>query len=153
MFINYRFVIPESPRWLLCKGRTTEVAAIIKKACIVNKRQVPTNIEKMLKPPPCKEVTEEGCITLFGTAYLRLITVCFLCIWFTMNLVYYGLILNMNTFGGNVYLNSVSTTKLFFSFAWCVSIIRNYQSWLKIIFFFFLNIIYVWLIATCKQEQ
>lgn len=25
-----------------------------------------------------------------------------------MNLVYYGLILNMNTFGGNVYLNSVS---------------------------------------------
>lgn len=103
-----RFVIPESPRWLLCKGRTAEVAAIIRKACEINKRDIPANIEKQLRPPPSKDENDESCIELFGNAYLRLITICFLCIWFTMNLVYYGLILNMNTFGGNVYLNSVS---------------------------------------------
>lgn len=106
--LRRRFVIPESPRWLLCKGRTAEVAAIIRKACEVNKRDIPANIEKYLRPPPAKESDDDSCIALFGSAYLRLITICFLCIWFTMNLVYYGLILNMNTFGGNVYLNSVS---------------------------------------------
>lgn len=109
-----RFVIPESPRWLLVKGRTSEVAAIIKHACIVNNREVPQNIEKILKPPPTKNQTTDSCISLFGTKYLRLITVCFLCIWFTMNLVYYGLILNMGEFGENVYLNTVSICMLIF---------------------------------------
>lgn len=45
---------------------------------------------------------------LFRSKYLRLVSICFLCIWFTMNLVYYGLILNMNALGGNIYVNSVS---------------------------------------------
>lgn len=101
-----RFVIPESPRWLLCKGRVTEVAAIIRAAAVVNKRPVPNNVEAILKPPSQSKADEE-CLTLFGSKYLRLITICFLLIWFVMNMVYYGLILNMNTFGGNIYLNAV----------------------------------------------
>lgn len=102
-------MIPESPRWLLCKGRTAEVAEIVRKVCEVNKRECPPNVEMLLKPPPSNNQTgDDGCISLFGNSYLRLITICFPCIWFTINLVYYGLILNMNTFGGNVYLNTVS---------------------------------------------
>lgn len=109
-----RFVIPESPRWLLCKGRTAEVAEIVRKVCEVNKRECPPNVEMLLKPPPSNNQTgDDGCISLFGNSYLRLITICFPCIWFTINLVYYGLILNMNTFGGNVYLNTVSFHFLF----------------------------------------
>lgn len=107
--MSYRFVIPESPRWLLCKGRIAEVKAIIKQAADFNGREVPANIDKILKPPT-QEESDEGCINLFRSKYLRLITICFLCVWFTMNMVYYGLILNMNEFGGNVYLNSVSCT-------------------------------------------
>lgn len=101
------FVIPESPRWLLCKGRVAEVEEIVRKAAKVNGRELPPNVTKLLKPPNQME-SDAGCFTLFGSKYLRLITICFWLIWFTMNLVYYGLILNMNTFGGNVYLNSVS---------------------------------------------
>lgn len=107
----YRFVVPESPRWLLCKGRINDVKEIIKKAAAFNGRQLPDNYEKMLKPPLQEEESSEDFISLFRSKYLRRITICFLCIWFTMNLVYYGLILNMNTFGGNVYLNSVSKQK------------------------------------------
>ncbi|KAJ6636445.1 Solute carrier family 22 member 21 [Pseudolycoriella hygida] len=99
------FVIPESPRWLLCKGRISEVKAIIKAAAEFNGRELPPNMDKLLKPPT-EEQVEDGCVKLFGTKYLRLITICFLCIWFTMNMVYYGMILNMNAFGGNVYMNS-----------------------------------------------
>lgn len=120
MYVSfYRFVIPESPRWLLCKGRTAELAILLRKICAVNKRECPPNLEKLLKPPSSNGQTNDGCISLFGNSYLRLITICFPCIWFTINLVYYGLILNMNSFGGNVYLNSVSFLCVFFFFFVC----------------------------------
>lgn len=103
------FVIPESPRWLLCKGRVAEVRTIIRAACEFNGRDVPDNIDKILKPP-ARVPANEGCINLFRSPYLRLITVCFLGVWFAMNMVYYGLLLNMNEYGINVYLITVSGT-------------------------------------------
>lgn len=109
IFVNiHRFVVPESPRWLLCKGRVSEVKVILKKAAQFNGRELPENLDKYLKPPCNAEESASGVVELFRTKYLRLVTFCFLCIWFTMNLVYYGLILNMNSFGGNFYVNSVS---------------------------------------------
>lgn len=99
------FVVPESPRWLLVKGRIPEVKKIIESAAAFNGKQLPDNYEKILKPP-MQEDSSSGFVSLFRSRYLRLITICFLCIWFTINLVYYGLILNMNSFGGNVYFNS-----------------------------------------------
>ncbi|XP_067642191.1 organic cation transporter protein isoform X2 [Eurosta solidaginis] len=99
------FVVPESPRWLLVKGHIAEVKVIVERAAKFNGRQLPANFESMLKPPPQEDSTQD-CVSLFNSGYLRCVTICFLCIWFTMNLVYYGLILNMSSFGGNVYLNS-----------------------------------------------
>jgi MFS transporter, OCT family, solute carrier family 22 (organic cation transporter), member 4/5 len=106
-----RFVVPESPRWLLCKGRVSEVKEIVRKAAEFNGRQLPDNIDKYLKPP-CNDEQPSSVVELFKTKYLRLVTFCFLSIWFTMNLVYYGLMLNINSFGGNVYINSVSIISL-----------------------------------------
>uniref|UniRef100_A0A1B0BL36 Major facilitator superfamily (MFS) profile domain-containing protein n=1 Tax=Glossina palpalis gambiensis TaxID=67801 RepID=A0A1B0BL36_9MUSC len=100
-----QFVVPESPRWLLVKGRIDEVKRIVEAAAAFNKRDLPTNYETMLQPPT-QEVSSQDFMCLFRSSYLRRITICFLCIWFTMNLAYYGFILNMSTFGGNVYLNS-----------------------------------------------
>nr|XP_029732351.1 organic cation transporter protein-like isoform X1 [Aedes albopictus]XP_029732355.1 organic cation transporter protein-like isoform X1 [Aedes albopictus] len=100
------FVLPESPRWLLCKGRIAEVKEIVRKAAAFNNRPLPDNLDKLLKPPTDEEENVAGVCELFRSKYLRLVTFCFLCIWFTMNLVYYGLVLNMNSFGGNIYLNS-----------------------------------------------
>lgn len=105
---RHRFVLPESPRWLLCKGRIAEVKEIVRKAAAFNNRPLPDNLDKLLKPPADDEDNVAGVCELFRSKYLRLVTFCFLCIWFTMNLVYYGLVLNMNSFGGNIYLNSVS---------------------------------------------
>lgn len=106
LFFSSRFVVPESPRWLLCKGRVSEVKEIVRAAARFNGRQLPDNIDKYLKPP--SNEAPPSVVELFKTKYLRLVTFCFLCIWFTMNLVYYGLVLNMNSFGGNIYVNSVS---------------------------------------------
>lgn len=96
---------------MLCKGRIAEVKEIVKKAAAFNNRPLPDNLDKLLKPPTDEEETGAGVCELFRTKYLRLVTFCFLCIWFTMNLVYYGLVLNMNSFGGNIYLNSVSVAR------------------------------------------
>lgn len=103
-----RFVVPESPRWLLCKGRISEVKEIIKKAAAFNNRELPDNLDKLLIPPRSDEDESDAVCNLFRTKYLRLVTFCFLCIWFTINLVYYGVILNMNSFGGNLYVTTVS---------------------------------------------
>lgn len=73
----------------------------------MNNIELPQNLDKILKPPN-SEKRNKGFLDLFRSKYLRLVSICFLCIWFTMNLVYYGLILNMNALGGNIYVNSVS---------------------------------------------
>lgn len=109
-----RFVVPESPRWLLCKGRVSEVKQILRSAARFNGRELPENLDKYLKPPSNAQDSASGVVELFRTKYLRLVTFCFLCIWFTMNLVYYGLVLNINSFGGNIYVNSVSSHLSFF---------------------------------------
>ncbi|KAH8416957.1 hypothetical protein KR222_000208, partial [Zaprionus bogoriensis] len=97
------FVVPESPRWLLVKGRIEEVRRIIETAARFNGRQLPADYQLT---PPTQESSSQDFTYLFRSSYLRRISICFLCIWFTMNLVYYGIILNMSSFGGNVYLNS-----------------------------------------------
>ncbi|KAH8332469.1 hypothetical protein KR074_003805, partial [Drosophila pseudoananassae] len=97
------FVVPESPRWLLVKGRIDEVRRIIEAAAKFNGRQLPADYQLT---PPTQESSSQDFTYLFRSSYLRRISICFLCIWFTMNLVYYGIILNMSSFGGNVYLNS-----------------------------------------------
>ncbi|KAH8360242.1 hypothetical protein KR093_011454, partial [Drosophila rubida] len=97
------FVVPESPRWLLVKGRIEEVRRIIEAAASFNGRQLPADYQLT---PPTQESSTQDVTYLFRSSYLRRISICFLCIWFTINLVYYGLILNMSSFGGNVYLNS-----------------------------------------------
>jgi hypothetical protein len=84
------------------------VKQILRSAARFNGRELPENLDKYLKPPCNFEQESSGVVELFRTKYLRLVTFCFLCIWFTMNLVYYGLVLNMNSFGGNIYVNSVS---------------------------------------------
>lgn len=117
-FLLYRFVIPESPRWLLIKGKITEVKKVIQAAARMNKIQLPDNLDKILRPPISEDDTNASVTELFKSKYLRLVTFCFLCIWFTMNLVYYGLVLNMNTFGGNIYVNSVS-----------FSMVNGHSSW------------------------
>ncbi|KAH8361820.1 hypothetical protein KR200_001275, partial [Drosophila serrata] len=97
------FVVPESPRWLLVKGRLDEVRRIIEAAAKFNGRQLPPDYQLS---PPTQESSSQDVTYLFRSSYLRRISICFFCIWFTMNLVYYGIILNMSSFGGNVYLNS-----------------------------------------------
>lgn len=110
-----RWVLPESPRWLLAVGRTQEVYTILEQAARFNNRKLPKNFDKLLQ----QEVIEDECgenvtvFDLFKTSQMRRRTLSLFLIWFSVYLVYYGVVLNLANIGGNLYVNSVSANNLF----------------------------------------
>ncbi|KAJ8921481.1 hypothetical protein NQ315_003099 [Exocentrus adspersus] len=102
------WIIPESPRWLLAVGRTEEVMVVLEKAAKANGRDLPPNIDKQLMPESSEEPAENvNVLDLFKTTQMRKKTMCLFLIWFSVYLVYYGLVLNLGNIGGNLYVNSV----------------------------------------------
>lgn len=116
-FLALWWVLPESPRWLLAMGRTQEVLAILQKAAHFNGRDLPINIDKQLLPTETDEKTESvNVMDLFKTRQMRKKTLLLFVIWFSVYLVYYGLVLNLGNIGGDLYINSVSISVSFCSF-------------------------------------
>ncbi|KAG5894036.1 hypothetical protein JTB14_037882 [Gonioctena quinquepunctata] len=109
LFLIFWFVLPESPRWLLAMGRTEEVITILEDAARMNNRKLPQNLDKMLQPDVAveQETEDVNVLDLFKTMQMRKRTVCLFLIWFSVYLVYYGLVLNLGNIGGNLYINSV----------------------------------------------
>ena len=46
---DYRFAMPEPPRWLIQKGRLKEAAAVIRRMCKVNKKKVPDDLDQIIE--------------------------------------------------------------------------------------------------------
>lgn len=109
LFLATWWILPESPRWLLAMGKTQEVMTILKKAAKVNGRELPHNIDKKLMPAATMEPESGSVMDLFKTHQLRKNTFLLFVIWFSVYLVYYGLVLNVGNIGGDIYINSVST--------------------------------------------
>ncbi|CAH0559654.1 unnamed protein product [Brassicogethes aeneus] len=90
-------------------GRTQEVMVILEDAARTNKRTLPANIDKQLLPETIDVDGSEqdaGVLDLFRTATMRKRTLILFLIWFSVYLVYYGLMLNLGEIGGNLYINS-----------------------------------------------
>ncbi|XP_021942710.1 organic cation transporter protein-like isoform X2 [Zootermopsis nevadensis] len=105
------WVLPESPRWLLALGRTDEVMVILQEAARINNRPLPPNLDKLLRQDTLrKEPTDQpkaGIMDLFRTPNIRKNSLVLYIIWFSVYLVYYGLVLNLGNIGGDIYLNTV----------------------------------------------
>ena len=118
-------LVPESPRWLLVKGRRDEAEKIIEKARRFNKMEE--------KVGPAETVVETDgetsdkaspgtVIDLFRFPALRRTTVIMYYLWFTNNLVYYGFTLNAGKlFPGDLHINMLISAALEF-LAYTVSI-------------------------------
>ena len=111
-------LLPESPRWLLVKGRREEAEKIIEKARRFNKMEE--------KVGPAETVVETDgetsdkaspgtVIDLFRFPALRRTTVIMYYLWFTNNLVYYGFTLNAGKlFPGDLHINMLISAALEF---------------------------------------
>ncbi|KAK7071333.1 hypothetical protein SK128_003957 [Halocaridina rubra] len=109
LFIPYYWIIPESSRWLITKGRTEEARVILEQAAKVNKKEVTE--ELMLQALEMSKSGKDGgkgnVLDLFRYPNLRRKTLNLFFNWFVNSGVYYGLSLNTGNLGGNDYINFV----------------------------------------------
>lgn len=106
--------ITESPRWLLAVGKRKEYIKVLNAAAKFNGREPIEEIVEDKRPMPnCsgavvaqEEEETAGLADLFRTAHMRKNTLCLFVIWFSVYLVYYGLVLNVGNLGGDLYVNS-----------------------------------------------
>ncbi|KAL3277159.1 hypothetical protein HHI36_012511 [Cryptolaemus montrouzieri] len=110
LFLFLYFVLPESPRWLLAMGKTDQVMEVLQRAARFNNKELPPNIDKQIMAPDKDAETESlGVLDLFKTSEMRKKSFLLYVIWFSVYLVYYGLVLNLENIGGDLYINSVLT--------------------------------------------
>ncbi|NXG74833.1 S22AD protein, partial [Baryphthengus martii] len=105
-FFFYSRVLPESPRWLVTKGRLEEAKKVLQKAASINKRTIPPELFEQLKLE--KQTKSGSFLDLFRKKHLRKVTLIMSCAWFVNSLVYYGLSLNVTNFGLDIYLTQLA---------------------------------------------
>ncbi|XP_039610118.1 solute carrier family 22 member 13b [Polypterus senegalus] len=102
VLVVYYWILPESARWLLTQGRTEEAKKIIANAAHVNKRKVPYELLEKMEVE--KSSRSGSMLDLFRISRLRKMTLIMCYVWLVNSLVYYGLGLNVGTFGLDIYL-------------------------------------------------
>ncbi|XP_068940675.1 solute carrier family 22 member 13-like [Petaurus breviceps papuanus] len=101
----YWWVLPESARWLLTQERVEEAKELIQKVASINKRSVsPETLEQLA---PEKSGPQGNALDLLRHRQLRKVTLILFCVWFVDSLGYYGLSLNVGSFGLDIYLTQL----------------------------------------------
>ncbi|XP_060624906.2 solute carrier family 22 member 15-like isoform X2 [Anolis sagrei] len=104
-FFLLSFMLPESPRWLYCQGRTTEAESILQHIALGNGKEGLAVKLKQCKATVERDDSAPGILNLVKHPVLRWRTVILMYIWYVCSFVYYGLTLNAGELGGNLYLN------------------------------------------------
>ncbi|XP_049779304.1 beta-alanine transporter-like [Schistocerca cancellata] len=112
-FFLYWWVLPESPRWLLARGRFEEAETILKKIARVNGKSLPANYMVQLKRrfqveqhvQHREKQRRYGITDLVRTPNMRRKTLIITFIWFTNTSVYVGLSYYAPALGGDEFLN------------------------------------------------
>ncbi|CAD5218745.1 unnamed protein product [Bursaphelenchus okinawaensis] len=108
VFISYWWLIPESARWLVSQKRFEDADKVIRKAARWNKTTVPEKWWEELETEGTTS-TKEGpqkkhnFVDLVRTPKLRRISISIMLCWPIVSMVYYGVSMNTNFLGGNLY--------------------------------------------------
>lgn len=111
LFISYKYLMDESPRWLLVKGRKDEAIKVLTNAAKKNKIDIDKNSLDKLTCEVSPNVTFNELIrNTFSSKQLR--RRFFICLvwWVTSTFVNYGLMINSVSLQGNKYINFALTS-------------------------------------------
>ncbi|XP_072030477.1 solute carrier family 22 member 15-like [Amphiura filiformis] len=100
--------LPESPRWLLSKGRIREAEDILLAMGRRNGRDISRENLALSNFTTQKPRNEEGAKNVwrvFTTPIMRNRILILMCLWAICTLVYYGLTMGSSNLGGNMYTN------------------------------------------------
>uniref|UniRef100_A0A3B3Y2M5 Major facilitator superfamily (MFS) profile domain-containing protein n=1 Tax=Poecilia mexicana TaxID=48701 RepID=A0A3B3Y2M5_9TELE len=105
ILLLFFWFLPESSRWLVTHNRKEEAVKELLRAARVNKRRVPGDLLDKVNletTPDRKNMTD-----ILRTSYLRKRTLIMSFNWFAASFLFYGLSLNIGSFGLNIYLTQL----------------------------------------------
>ncbi|XP_041760709.1 organic cation transporter protein [Anopheles merus] len=132
---------PESPRWLLAKGRLDELCQLLERAASTNHLQLPANYRKALQAEgeDANGGQPEAAISVgdvFRRKFIRT-TLVMIVVWFGIILIYFGITLHLSNLGGDIYLNTVIAGSVE-AIAICLSIVVVLKLGLRINLFLYM---------------
>eukprot|EP00092_Neocalanus_flemingeri_P004231 GFUD01004551.1.p1 GENE.GFUD01004551.1~~GFUD01004551.1.p1 ORF type:complete len:520 (+),score=94.91 GFUD01004551.1:217-1560(+) len=96
--LSLHFLVPESPRWLICQGRLEEAKQVIMQMASTNRKTVPFDVLDSLVQPPIMQTGKIPKVLI-----KRLLVLSFQ--WFATNLCYYGIHYSSAQLYGDIYIN------------------------------------------------
>merc|ERR1712212_268333 len=106
------FFVPESPRWLIARGRTDEAREILYNAAQRNNRNIEK--EKIILKKPTAAGQKGNFFDIMKHPTLRIHTLIMYFNWFTTAFIMYGLALSWQNLTGGLFLNFLIGTLLDF---------------------------------------
>ncbi|XP_059877369.1 solute carrier family 22 member 14 [Delphinus delphis] len=104
--ISYLWILPESPRWLMMKGKLKEAKQVLCYAAGVNKKTIPVSLLDKLQLPG-KKVTTAFILDFYSNRHLRKVTLVMCSMWLAIGCNYYMLSLRMKELGVNIHFTQV----------------------------------------------
>ena len=108
LFLPLWYFLPESPRWLVSKGKLTEAQKVLVSACSYNKKPtepVEQAMEKLALSQNNKNMEKSGLLhEFFKTPAIRRNSIVMCFCWLSFSMGFFGLVYNTPPFDENIYL-------------------------------------------------
>ncbi|KAM7336845.1 hypothetical protein ACRRTK_002964 [Alexandromys fortis] len=101
--ISNIWVVRESPRWLMVKGKVDEAKKVLCYAAEVNKKTIPLNLLNELQPP-AKKVKKVSILDFHTNQYHFKVVLTMACVWFSISYSFFTLNLKLKDCGIETYL-------------------------------------------------
>ncbi|KAE8607198.1 hypothetical protein XENTR_v10011078 [Xenopus tropicalis] len=109
-FFLYSWLVPESARWLILKGRSHEALKALQRVAIINgKREEGQKLSEMILISHMQSELNQvkrphSLFDLFRTPGMRKVTICLMMVWFSSGVAFYGLGMDLQNFGISIFL-------------------------------------------------
>ncbi|CAH6777536.1 solute carrier family 22 member 14 [Phodopus roborovskii] len=104
--ISNIWVLRESPRWLMVKGKVEEARKVLCYAADVNKKTIPLNLLNELQLQG-KKVTKASILDFYTNQHLFKVILSMACVWYTVSYIYITLSMKMKDLGVDNYFRQV----------------------------------------------